>query len=127
MGYDVGRHGGEDPEVGDPPLAKLVGLDFGLRSSEDTVSWMLHQLLLLALLFFGFNNLVSFPCLGFVFCAIGDGAGGCGIIVTGSDMLFEIFQSANVEIVCAVDSQVIFLLYFWGFCSCNCSISRLLR
>jgi hypothetical protein len=49
----------EDPEVGDPPLAKLVGLDFGLPSSEDTVSCMLHQLLLLALLFFGFNNLVS--------------------------------------------------------------------
>ncbi len=23
--------------------------------------------------------------------------------MTGSDMLFEIFQSANVEIVCAVD------------------------
>jgi hypothetical protein len=41
----------EDPEVGDPPLAKLVGLDFGLPSSEDTVSCMLHQLLLLALLF----------------------------------------------------------------------------
>jgi hypothetical protein len=26
----------EDPEVEDLPLAKLVGLDFGLRSSEDT-------------------------------------------------------------------------------------------
>ncbi len=103
----------EDPEVGDPPLAKLVRLDFGLRSSEDTVSCMLHQLLLLALLFFGFNNLVSFPCLGFVFCAIGDGAGGCGIIVTGSDMLFEIFQSANVKIVCAVD-------YFSCYCCCRC-------
>jgi hypothetical protein len=50
----------EVPEVGDLPLAKLVGLDFGLPSSEDTVSCMLHQLLLLALLFFGFNNLVSF-------------------------------------------------------------------
>jgi hypothetical protein len=51
----------EDPDVGDPPLAKLVGLDFGLSSSEDTVSCKLHQLLLLALLFFSFNNLVS-PC-----------------------------------------------------------------
>ncbi len=52
----------EDPKVGDLPLAKLVGLDFGHPSSEDTVSCKLHQLLLLALLFLGFNNLVSFPC-----------------------------------------------------------------
>jgi hypothetical protein len=32
----------EDPEVGDPPPAKLVGLDFGLPSNEDTVSCKLH-------------------------------------------------------------------------------------
>jgi hypothetical protein len=69
----------EDPEVGDLLQAKLLGLDFGLPSNEDTVSCKLHQLLLLALLFSGFNNLVSFPCLGFEFCAIGDGAGGRGI------------------------------------------------
>jgi hypothetical protein len=49
-----------DPEVGDPLLAKLLGLDVGLPSNEDTVSCKLHQLLL-ALLFFGFNNLVSLP------------------------------------------------------------------
>jgi 4-amino-4-deoxy-L-arabinose transferase-like glycosyltransferase len=66
----------EDPEVRDSLLAKLLGLDFGLPSNEDTVSCKLHQLLLL---FYGFNNLVSFPCLGFVFCAIGDGAGVRGI------------------------------------------------
>jgi hypothetical protein len=66
----------EDPEVGDRSLAKLAGLDFGLPSNEDTVSCKLHQLLLLALLFSGFNNLVSFPCLGFQFCATGDGARG---------------------------------------------------
>jgi hypothetical protein len=27
----------QDPEVGDPPLAELVGLHFGLPSNEDTV------------------------------------------------------------------------------------------
>jgi hypothetical protein len=69
----------EDPEVGDPLLAKLLGLDFGLPSNEDTVSCKLHQLLLLALFFSGFNNLVSFPCLGFELCAIGEGAGVRGI------------------------------------------------
>jgi hypothetical protein len=69
----------EDPKVGDPPLAELVGLHFGLPSNEDTVSCKLHQLLPLAVFFSGFNNLVSFPCFGFVFCAIGDGAGGRGI------------------------------------------------
>jgi hypothetical protein len=42
----------EDPEVGDPQLAKLVGLNFGLLSSKDTVSC--NQLLLLALHFFWF-------------------------------------------------------------------------
>ncbi len=55
----------EDPEVGGPPLAKLVGLDFGLPSNKDTVSCKLHRLLLLPLLFSDFNNLIFFPCLGF--------------------------------------------------------------
>jgi hypothetical protein len=32
----------EDPELGDPPLAKLVGLHFGLPSNEDIVSYKLH-------------------------------------------------------------------------------------
>jgi hypothetical protein len=41
----------EDPEVGDPPLAKLVGLHFGFPSNEDTISYKLHQLLLLAFFF----------------------------------------------------------------------------
>ncbi len=44
----------EDPKVGDPPLAELVGLHFGLPSNENIVSCKLHQLLLLALLFFCF-------------------------------------------------------------------------
>jgi hypothetical protein len=44
----------EDPKVGDPPLAELAGLQFGLLSNEDTVSCKLQQLLLLALLFFWF-------------------------------------------------------------------------
>jgi hypothetical protein len=44
----------EDPDVGDLPLAELVGLHFGLPSNEDTVSCKLHHLLLLALLFFWF-------------------------------------------------------------------------
>jgi hypothetical protein len=44
----------EDPEVGDPPLAELVGLHFGLPSNEDTGSCKLHQLVLLALFFFWF-------------------------------------------------------------------------
>jgi hypothetical protein len=35
------------------------------------------------------------------------------VIVTGSDMLFEIFQSTNVEIVCAMD-------YFSWYCCCHC-------
>jgi len=70
----------EDLDVGDLSLAKLVGLHFGLPSNEDTISCKLHQLLLLALLFFSsFNNLVFFPYLGFVFWAIGDDAKGCGI------------------------------------------------
>jgi len=51
----------EDPEVADPPLVELVGFYFGLPSNEDTVSCKLHQLLLLLFVFFGFNNLVSFP------------------------------------------------------------------
>jgi hypothetical protein len=34
---------------------------------------------LLCFFFSGFNNLVSFPCLGFVFCAIGEGVRGCEI------------------------------------------------
>jgi hypothetical protein len=42
----------EDLDVGDPSLAELVGLHFGLPSNEDTVSCKLHQLLFLALLFF---------------------------------------------------------------------------
>jgi len=65
----------EDPEVGDPPLAKLaklVGLHFGFPSNKDTVSCTLHQLLLLALLFSGLNSLIAFPCLGFVFCVVVD-------------------------------------------------------
>jgi len=33
------------------------------------------------------------------------------VIMTGSDMLFEIFQSTNVEIVCAMD-------YFNCYCCC---------
>ncbi|CAK9860164.1 unnamed protein product [Sphagnum jensenii] len=33
----------EDPEVGDPPLAKLVGLDFGLPSSEDTLAMSVFE------------------------------------------------------------------------------------
>jgi hypothetical protein len=33
------------------------------------------------------------------------------VIVTGSDMLFDIFQSANVEIICFVD-------YFSCYCCC---------
>jgi len=37
--------------VGDSPLAELVGLHFGLPSNEDTVSYKLHQLLLLAFFF----------------------------------------------------------------------------
>jgi hypothetical protein len=41
----------EDPKVGDPPLAELAGLQFGLLSNEDTVSC---KLLLFALLFFWF-------------------------------------------------------------------------
>ncbi len=36
----------EDPDVGDPLLAKLLGLEFGRPSNEDTVSCKLHQLLL---------------------------------------------------------------------------------
>jgi hypothetical protein len=36
-------------------------------------------LLLLLFFFFGFNNLVSFPWPGFVFCAVGDDARGRGI------------------------------------------------
>ncbi len=66
----------EDPEVRDPLLAKLLGLEFGLPSNEDTLSCKLHQLFLL---FSGFNNLVSFPCLGLEFCAVGDGVGVRGI------------------------------------------------
>jgi hypothetical protein len=69
----------EDPEVGDSPLAKLVGLHFGFPSNEDTVSCNFHQLLLLVFFFFGFNNLIAFPCLDFIFCALVDGAGGCGM------------------------------------------------
>jgi len=42
----------EDLDVGDPPLVELVGLHFGLPSDKDNVSCKLHQLLLLALLFF---------------------------------------------------------------------------
>ncbi|KAH8960821.1 hypothetical protein BDL97_05G017200 [Sphagnum fallax] len=41
----------EDPKVGDPPLAELAGLQFGLLSNEGTGSCKLQQLLLLALLF----------------------------------------------------------------------------
>ncbi len=92
--------------------------------------------------------MVSFPCLGFVFCAVGEGAGGRGIrlsekvwsfvvlwsvflvfsvcfFVSFVDVfvgvvkmyavrecdLFEIFQLANVEIVCAVD-------YVSCYCCC---------
>jgi len=66
--------GMEDPKVGDQPLAELAGLQFGLLSNEDTVSYKLQQLL-----FSGFNNLVSFPFLGFVFCVVGEGTGGRGI------------------------------------------------
>jgi len=69
----------EDPEVADLSLVELVGLYFGLPSNEDTVSCKLHQLLLLLSFFSGFNNLVSFPCFDFVFCAVGDGARGWGI------------------------------------------------
>jgi len=53
------------------------------------------------------------------------------VIVTGSDMLFEIFQSANVEIVCAVDY---FSCYYccrhWNFgieYSLQCPCSRRTR
>jgi len=35
----------DDPEVGDPPLAELVGLHFGLPSNEDAISCKLHKLL----------------------------------------------------------------------------------
>jgi hypothetical protein len=45
----------EDPEVGDSPLAKLVGLHFGFPSNEDIVSCNFHQLLLLVFFFFWFQ------------------------------------------------------------------------
>ncbi len=76
--------------MGDPPLAKLVGLHFGFPSNEDTVSCTLHQLLLLALFFSGLNNLIAFPCLGFVFCAVVDGARGCGIRLSEKIWLFVV-------------------------------------
>jgi hypothetical protein len=65
----------EDSKVGDPPLAELAGLQFGLLSKEDTVSCKFQQ----CFFFSCFNNLVSFPFLGFVLCAVGEGAGGRGI------------------------------------------------
>jgi hypothetical protein len=77
----------EDPEVRDPLLAKLLRLDFGLPSNGDTVICKLHQLLLL---FSGFNNLVSFPCPGFEFCAIGDGARVRGIRLSEKIWLFVV-------------------------------------
>ncbi|CAM6034550.1 unnamed protein product [Sphagnum compactum] len=33
----------EDPEVGEPPLAKFVGLDFGLPSNEDTLAMSVFE------------------------------------------------------------------------------------
>jgi len=102
----------EDPEVGDPPLAKLVGLHFGFPSNEDTVSCTLHQLLLLALFFSGLNNLIAFPCLGFVFCAVVDGARGCGIRLSEKIWLFVVlwtvfyfFRYASLRLLWTFSSE----------------------
>jgi len=33
----------EDPKVGDPPLAELAGLQFGLLSNEDTLAMSVFE------------------------------------------------------------------------------------
>jgi hypothetical protein len=79
----------DDPKVGGQPLAELAGLQFCLLSNEDTVSCKLHS----CFFFSGFNNSVSFPSLGFGFCAFGEGAGGRGIRLSEKIWSFVVLWS----------------------------------
>ncbi len=61
--------------------------------------------------FFFFNNLVFFPCLGFVFCVIGEGVGGHRIRL--SEKIWSVVMLWNVFLVFF---NMHFCVFYGRFC-----------